>query len=89
MTYSNLTEIQNSFLIAVPIAVHLWQEKWTNLSNTSSASLRFEVSGHDNNFLDELRIGSNYSGVTIPEPATLVLLKFTTIGSCLRRGRIA
>jgi hypothetical protein len=76
-------------LIALPIAVHLGQEKWTNPLNTSSASLRFEVSGNDNNFLDELRIGSIYSAVTIPEPATLVLLMLTTIGWYLRRGRPA
>ena len=38
------------------------------------------MSGQDNYVLDELRIGSIDSAVTIPEPTTLVLLMATTIG---------
>jgi hypothetical protein len=52
-------------------------------------SLRFEVRGDDNNFLDELRIGSTYSEVTTPEPASVVLLLLTAAGWYLRLGRTA
>jgi hypothetical protein len=38
------------------------------------SSISFSIRGADNNFIDELRIGTTYASVLVPEPATGVLV---------------
>jgi|GEM_PF-2391181 PEP-CTERM putative exosortase interaction domain len=57
---------------------------------TQITSLRFEVRGDDNNFLDEVRVGRTYAAVAaIPEPSSGLLLACGVFlaGAVLRRRR--
>jgi hypothetical protein len=81
--------ISPSFDVSDPNAQFAFSLFGLDINFAKISSLRFEVRGDDNNFLDEVRIGSTYAAVTTPEPASVVLLLLTAVGCCLRRRRAA
>lgn len=48
-------------------------------------SLEFTIRGSGDNFIDELRIGSTYESVVVPEPGTGLLLGVALLGLAIRR----
>jgi hypothetical protein len=50
-------------------------------------SVTFTIRGNDNNFIDELRIGTTYAAV-IPEPAAAALFAIACAAGLLRMGRL-
>jgi hypothetical protein len=50
-------------------------------------SVTFTIRGNDNNFIDELRIGTTYTAV-IPEPSAAALFAASCVAGLLRMGRL-
>jgi hypothetical protein len=66
--------IPPAFDLADPNAQFAFSLAGLDIDFARITSLRFEVRGGNDNFLDEVRIGSTYAAVTVPEPVTIVLL---------------
>jgi hypothetical protein len=66
--------IAPSFDLADPHAHLAYSLDGVDIDSTRISSLRFEIRGSSDKFLDELRIGTTYAAVAVPEPATCVLL---------------
>jgi hypothetical protein len=50
-------------------------------------TIRFDLRGTNDNFIDELRVGDSYASVAVPEPASALLLGLGLVGlaTCRRR----
>jgi hypothetical protein len=79
--------VSPNFNLADPNARFAFSLSGLDIDFALISSLRFEIRGDGNNFIDELRIGSTYSAVATPEPASVVHLLLTAAGWCLRPGR--
>jgi hypothetical protein len=71
-----------------PAAEHAFLLDELDVDLAKISSLLFTIRGDDNNFIDELRIGSSYAAV-IPEPSTAALLLsgFGALGLAARARR--
>lgn len=59
---------------ADPAAEHTFALEGLTIDLAKISSLVFTIRGDDNNFIDELRIGSSYAAVVVPEPGAAALL---------------
>jgi hypothetical protein len=74
---ANAAALPAAFNFADPAAAFAFSLTGVTIDFTTISSLRFEVRGDNNNFIDELRIGNTYgdllptaNGTTAPEPAS-------------------
>lgn len=65
-------EVATSFDLADPSAQFAYSLSGVDINLTQITTLQLTIRGNDNNFLDEVRIGTSYAAVVaVPEPATL------------------
>jgi hypothetical protein len=85
--------IGSTFDFADPNAQFAFELSGLDINLGKISTLRFEVRGQNNNFLDEVRISRTFGAGTavIPEPAgaVLILLGLFSGGALLRRAAIA
>ena len=89
---ANAVSISPTFDLSDPGAEFAYALGGLDIDFEKITSIRFEVRGAANNFIDELRIGETYpaaSQAVVPEPSTLLLLLLgLALPVCVgRRGR--
>ena len=81
--------IASTFELSDPAAQFAYSVSGIDIDMERITSLRLEIRGANNNFLDEVRIGSTYAAVVVPEPTAgvLIILAMGGIGLVGRRLR--
>jgi hypothetical protein len=80
--------VSSSFDLSDPNAQFAFSLTGLDIDFSAISSLRFEVRGDNDNFLDELRIGSTYSSVAIPEPVSVIIALTGVFAVVLCRARM-
>jgi hypothetical protein len=79
--------LPGAFDPADPNAEFTYELSGLDIDMTKITSITFTIRATNNNFIDELRIGSTYGSIVIPEPATGVLALVAAVAQLVPRRR--
>jgi hypothetical protein len=79
--------LPNAFTPGDPNAEHAFLVDELDIDLGSIGAATFSIRGTGNNFVDELRIGTSYADVALPEPSAGLLLGAAVASSALARAR--